>query len=325
MKSALSICCLVLILFGCNSQPKVEGVWYQSYRIINGKKNDSGFRSSKLLEFRDDQFIYVRLGDPSSGKLGEAIIDTHDLKFTDDKLVWGSETVGFHHSADSIVIYNGTISLVYKRLNPELKNVEVNPQHFIGAKQFTGEVYRDKVDFVNDTLMLYTGQYYQLSPDFGWAVVDYAGYKFLNIFSNFTPVMVIESCDPDLIELSYPGYMEMEFTLTPSETLRGKDDLMGYWELTEDDFLTPSLPSLPGDCFQETVWFKEDSLKIQHPLWAEHVKWELSHDGSAIYFRDPNANELRIWKVQEVSESKLTLGVPNVDDLELKRFRKVDD
>src|SRR5690606_33554577 len=128
-----------------------------------------------------------------------------DYELTNSELKFKTYSPSIQFSTDTLALDFENKRLVLRRIPERLKNLNINVDCFQGSYFIQSKNYQDSLDFVNDSLVIFTGEYDQNSPGKKWEIVNYNGFKLLNIHENFQPVLVIKSCNSNGINLIYPS------------------------------------------------------------------------------------------------------------------------
>lgn len=324
MTKFIQLTAVFLILISCNKSNEIEGVWYASYSIMNGQPER--LHETTLFDFEGEQLYTVTIRDLASGKNERIIIDTTTYSLSDYNLKLFKENLTFHLSGDSIVLNleDPKQKLVLRRLPSTIKNPKIISNCFQGAYLIKSQNYRDSVYFINDSLLIYTGEYDQNYPASKWQIIDYKGYKFLNEHNENRPVTLIKACNEQGIKLQYPSIKIHEIEMIPQEKKSSRTAFIGTW--CEVDYTNPNIPP-PPSLNQVDLPFKAhfstDSVTVRKHGRTEILRWDLTSDGKRIYFIDKLQDIDGSWKVLTINDSILTLRVANYLKPEIVELKKI--
>ena len=304
--SMINILLLFNLLFGFqeNDHPLI-GLW-----ILQG---DSYVNPRTLIDIKEDSLYFVSIGDLDTGDYNKVVIEGGEYEYIQKEpaLILEDDTLIIKHWSDSLTLiipgYNDIN--IFRRLKPELANLEIEPEYLSGSFVMRGENYVDSLDFINDSLLIHTGKYNMNHPTDKWSIVNYAGYNFLNIHNIIFPLTIIKSCSADKIILDIPYHENYELTLEPSKSILKPSDLLGKWTEINDSTKTP-LPVPPGFDDWEPLYkldIDEDSIRIQKYRRDYKLKWALTNDGKRIYFPDRVLKNDGSWKILDFNDGILTI------------------
>lgn len=303
---------IISILASCNHPQKIEGIWFSAYTLTDN--NEIMPLSQKtLLEFKNDTVYTIRIGDLATGDLNSIIIDTSIYALNNSVLQIGNHKMNIIYKADSIVIKHkdSKEKSILRRLNSSWKDQQFKEKDFIGSYIISSKNYNDSVDFINDSLLIFTGEYNMNFPVNKWKIINYGGFNFMNIQNQFFPLLVIKSSTDKKMEFEYPIQKNVEFTFTQTEKISQQHYLIGNWNEIKISVPKPLPPLM--EINEEDVYYKlifdKDSLLVKHMGHEKKMKWSLSSDGKRIYFIDKIFTDSGSWKILELSEDILTIRI----------------
>jgi hypothetical protein len=323
MKRLLQIILTASLLISCNQETRLDGVWYGAYSIIGGKK--APLSETTLFDFRDNQLFTITIRDLSTGDLDKVTIDSAEYKLLNSKLQFKSYSPNIQITKDSLTLEFENHILILGRIPEDLKNLDVKTDCFHGSYFIQSKNYRDSIDFVSDSLLIYTGEYDQNFPGKTWQIVKYGGFKFLNIHEELRPVTIIKSCGPNGIELIYPSIQVIDSKLTPTTSQIDKKQLLGEWTEIENSYPAPPLPpNLTEDDHKLSVEINNDSIKIQKYRRSKTHKWGLTSDGKRIFFMDSFLENEGSWKLLKLTDTSMTVRISSQSGFkeEIVKFEK---
>jgi hypothetical protein len=301
-----NIILLFTLLFGFqeNDNP-LYGIW-----IMQG---DYFVTPRVLIDVKDDSLYLVSIGDLNSGDYSKVIIEGGNYEYIQKEsiLILDEDTLGINIWTDSLTLQfpNASNVSVFRRLKSELANLAIEPKYILGSFVMRGENYIDSLEFINDSLMIYTGKYHMNSPANKWEIVNYSGYKFLNIHNYISPLAIIKSCLKDEITLDIPYHENYELTLETSKSKLKPAELIGQWIQIFDTTKTP-IPAPPGIEDWEPLYklnIDQDSIHIRRFRKDYKLKWALTNDGKRIYFPDRVLRNNGSWKIIDFHDGILTI------------------
>lgn len=325
MKRLLQILTIAIILSSCNRDKGLEGLWYAAYTVSDSKKEV--LYEPTLFEFKGDQLFTIKIRDLATGELGKVSIDTSTFEIVDSTLKFETYSPTIHFSKDSIVLNfeKPNQTLVLRKIPVSLRPTTFQIDCFDGSFYVKGKNYQDSIDFVNDSLLIYTGEYEQNFPGKKWQIVDYDGFKFLNIHEELQPVTIIKLCNAEGIELIYPSIQSIDIKLIPTSGQVNKEQLFGSWKEVKNSY--PKLPTPPNlsekDLFY-SIDFQSDLVEIEKYGRVKEYKWDLTSDGKRIYFLEEFLENQGSWKLLELSDTLMTVRISSQSGLkeEIVKFKK---
>lgn len=261
----------------------------------------------------------VTIGDASIGDYSKINIQEGTYTFKDNKLTFDfEEKIIFETNIKNNTIYLSNKELEiddieFQALDASLKDISITKECFNGSYYISNEYYNDSIDFVNDSIILYTGQYNPNFPAKKWELIYYKGFNILNIHQTLGELFIIKSCSKDKIILQSPFIKNLNLSMTPTSTTIKKSDFVGRWN--EVKSLENNKPLLPG------LISGEELLKLDIDLntitstikkRSNKNKWEISKDGKRIYFTDKLdsfKDESFSWKIIKLTEKEMILKI----------------
>lgn len=325
MNRLLQILAITLFLGSCTSDNGLEGLWYGAYTITD---NETEYlRQTTLLEFKGDQLYTITIRDFSTGELDKVNIDTATFEINDSTLKIKSYSFTIHYSEDSIVLGfdKPNQKSIYRRVPLSLRNTSVMSDCFNGSFYIKSKHYQDSIDFINDSILIYTGEYDQNFPGKKWQIVDYNGFKFFNPHAEHQPVTIIKSCNTEGIELVYLSIQSIDIKMIPTKSRIEKKQFIGSWKESENSYPQPPVPhNLSDKDLLYTMEISNDSIKIEKYGWTKIYKWDLTSDGKRIYFLDIVLENEGSWKVLQLSDSTMTIRMSSQSGFkeEIVKFKK---
>jgi hypothetical protein len=308
MRRLLQILIFSLFLSSCTKESELEGVWFAAYSIIDGKNEP--LSETTLYDFKDNQLFTITIRDLSTGDLAKVTIDSTEYKLIGSKLEFESYSPKIQISKDTLTLEFENQKLVLRRIHENFKNLDVNTECFQGSYFIQSKNYQDSIDFINDTLLIYTGRYDQNFPGKKWQIVDYGGFKFLNIHEELQPVTIIKSCNSNGIDLVYQTIQNIDIRLTPTIGKIEKEQLIGKWTEVENSYTAPPPPpNLTEEDLRLKINLKSDSIEIIKYSRIKIYKWNLTTDGKRIYFLDKFLENGGSWKLLELSDTTMTIRI----------------
>ena len=224
-----------------NQKIELDGVWILAYSLTD--RNPEPVYVKTLMDFDKDSIAMISVGDLSTGNLAQVQVEKSKFRLKKNKLTFADEQFKIFYSPDSLIVepeYESNSRLVFKRLNPKLKAKEINSNCFKGSYVIKGEKYQDNICFLNDSVLIHTGDNNMNFPAKRWSVVTYKGFQFLNIHDIFNPLTVIKSCTTDKVVLVYSYQKVLEFEMKTTGTLIKKEKLIGHWKEIRSNLKPPT-------------------------------------------------------------------------------------
>jgi putative VirB-like lipoprotein len=313
MKKILYTILSVLILTSCSKTEELDGIWFIAYNDFPDYKAEPS-QQKTLLEF-DGKFVYtIKIGDLSTGDLSSVIIDTALFSFNNSVLQIDKEKLNVIYSQDSIIFNHEDAPqtrTVLKRLNPNFKNKDFKETNFSGSYSISSKFYNDSIDFINDSIVIFTGEYSSNFPVYNWKTIDYGGFKFLNIQNELFPLLMFKSQTDKETTFEYPIQKNKDFIFSKLNIPSLSDNLIGRWQEIKINIPKPLPPFVgikDGDQYYN-LSFTKDSLLINHFGRNEKIRWSLSGANQRIYFIDKIMNEQGSWKILELTKDILTIRI----------------
>ena len=323
MKQLLQILFIPFLVSSCATESELEGTWIGAYTISDSIKKP--ISETTLFRFEDNQLHTITISNQSIRELDKISIDTTEYKLSNGKLELKSYSPSIQFSRDSMTLEFEYEKLMLRRIPENLKNLDINSGCFRGSYFIQSKYYQDSIDFVNDSLLIYTGENHQNSPGKKWQIVDYGGFKFLNINDVLDPVTIIKSCNSDRIDLFYLGIQNIDIKLSPTKGQIDKEQLIGEWiEIVNSNIPPPPHPNLSDEDYKRTVKVNGDSMKIKKFNRLKTHKWALTSDGKRIYFPDILLENEGSWKLLNLTDSSMTVRMSGQSEFkkEIVRFKK---
>jgi hypothetical protein len=267
------------------------------------------------MDVKDDSLFLVSIGDLNTGDYSKVLIEGGKYKYIQKEslIIIDKDTLRVRIWSDSLAVQypNERDFSIFWRLKPELANKKIEPKYFMGSFVIRGENYVDSLDFINDSILIRTGQYNINFPADKWEITSYSGYNFLNIHNTIYALSIIKSCSENEIKLVYPYHKNRELTLRPSQSNLKLTDLVGEWIEVYDSTKTP-MPKPPGINDWEPLYklnIDEDSIHIKKYRQDFKLKWALTNDGKRIYFPDRVLKNEGSWKILDFNDGILTIRI----------------
>jgi hypothetical protein len=311
MKIILYTVLSILILTSCNQTDELDGIWIVAYKDFEDHKAEP-IRQKTLFEFDGNLVYTITIGDLDEGELNTVKIDTANYSFNNSILQIGNEKIPITYSQNSIIIdVNNNSKTVLKRINSYLNNVTINENTFKGSYFISSKNYNDSIDFINDSTLIFTGEYNSNYPTRKWNIIEYGGFKFFNIQNEYFPLLIFKSQTDKKTLLEHPFDEDIEFGFTKTTENSLSHKLIGNWKeikINEPKPLPPFAGVKDGDQYYN-LNFTKDSLLIDHFGRKENIKWSLSGDNQRIYFIDKIYTNQGSWKILESSEDVLSIRI----------------
>lgn len=328
MKIILYTILSILFLTSCNQTDELDGIWIVAYKVFEDHKAEP-IHQKTLFEFDGNLVYTISIGDLSTGDLNTVSIDTSNYSFNNSILQIGNEKLPITYSQDSIIIdVNNNSKTVLKRINSYLNNVTINENTFKGSYFISSENYNDSIDFINDSTLIFTGEYNLNYPTRKWNIINYGGFKFFNLQNELFPLLIFKSQTDKKTLLEYPfdKDIEVEFTKTTGNSLSSK--FIGVWKEFENSYpKPPPPPNLTNKDLLYNIEILKDSINIKKYGQKKTYKWDLTSDGKRIYFIENIFKTEGSWKIKSVTDSILTVRMVSYSGSqeEIIKFKKEDN
>lgn len=326
LRKIVSVVFGIMVLFGCQTKPLFKGIWTPSYlEDPFGVKHSISAKT--ILDFSSRRLLTVDEY-PEGGK--------DVVNYEKFNIKWVNDSVAvLSHDSDStlielvargnlIVTRDTTVDgrkVIFRRIDGT-KSHQMNVQ---GSYVFTNKSFQDSLDFITDSLVLSTGEYYQNRPLRKWYLVGYKKQQFLTFEGTSFPLMLITKVDKDSILLK--GYSTEVHDLLLRRTSRSydKSQLIGIWK--EVRLLVPKPPPPPGapEGYQYMeLLIEPDSIHSNHLGRVKTQHWMLTGDGKRIYFPDNISGQDGSWKILKLTKDTLSVRLNTVwsDAVDVKLIRQ---
>ena len=319
MKKTISIFILSTLLICCKPQQELSGVWCLTQSVKDEKKTfDTSHKA--FFDFNKDSVELITIGDPSTGDYSK--VNTVKVKYvyTNSSLIFDfEEKMKFNVTRENNSIYLSNKKLdidkvEFKLIDSTLNNQLITKDCFQGSYVISNENYVDSIDFINDSILLYTGEYDMNFPAKKWEIINYKGFNILNIHKTLPEIILIKSCSKDKIVLESPFFNDLTLTLRPTSSVIQKSDLYGNWTevSNSNNDIKPIIRGLLPEDYK--LKLNIDSKSINKVVLGRetNMAWELSSDGKRIYFTDKfeqYRDESFSWKILNLEEDEMTLKI----------------
>ncbi|MEN7549443.1 hypothetical protein AAG747_16085 [Rapidithrix thailandica] len=288
-------------------QETPNGIWRLAYTQEEGKINIP-VKDYTLWDFEGDTLNLVTVGDPDMGTFDSLTIQRFGVRYEHNEMQFDDQVFSVSSTEDSLVLQNQSISFIFKRLDLKASTPSKTASACLkGSYLIRGKNYQDSLEFLNDSLLIHTGEFHSNNPVKKWAVVTYKGIHFLSIQNIFFPLTAITSCSEQQVVLNHLA-KNVDWILSPTKSTRQKSELIGSWTAT------PTYPLPPGTDTAKPfhqIAFEQDSVRIQRFKKVQKLKWNLTEDGKRIYFMDKILKKGGSWKIIECTDQHLTLDLNN--------------
>lgn len=313
---------ILLVLFliiSCNNNTKLNGTWYIDY-YQRGEAEPHYLFKKTLIEFKDNYFFTIKIGDYSEEDFRKIIIDSMEYSLINSVLKLENIEYYFNFMHDSIILdpkKNTDQKMVLRRLDPSLKQENIPENYFKGSYLVSGEDYNDSIYFINDSLLIYTGEYNIEFPVEKWGTAEYQGYQFFYMSQALFPLTLIDYDTTGNVLLNYYFYKNEGLTLSPIDTITKPNQLIGDWIEIENSL--PKLP-LPKDLNKEELLYRltfdKDSVRIKKPYLDLKLKWDITADGKRIYFIDRIFKDKGSWKILDLNDSLFIIRIESRETID---------
>lgn len=315
MKKVLLFFILVLCQYSCSPYEEMEGDWILAYYItVNGQdqfiNNDCAF-----LSIEGSKWKTLDCKSPNIGVQSKE--ESFSFKRKGNKLYFSGLNDNVFEIVtlckDSMVVQvNDTtrnLKFVYKRLPLKYsRNWDVRNKsfRFIGNN---GEAYWD---FFSDTLMIEhrIGQNDYQSKE--WWTESFEDYTFLVLNQIDAPQPIL--IDSVSTESVYVSVIDQKFNNYELEMINSdggiKEKLIGKWKLL-NDLPIPRPPESLAFKFEQFE-IKKENITTGDEANFFKTKWFLSGDSETVLFPIENSRKLRYWRINELTNDKILLDMPDV-------------
>lgn len=335
MKKYLSLFLLLFIL-SCNSNDELQGIWTIVYHL--NEENKVQVSSEKiLLEFNKGLINTTSIGDTYNEDL-KKIIRGRKGYYNKEQIVIDGDAMNYKLLGDSITLFyekleTGNNKTILKRLNPSLSKSApckmVMGSYYVQTNNNSEDKHLiNNITFINDSLLLHTGDYDVKYPLKDWGIVEFKGFQLFLIYSDRFPLALIESCSDKQIKLNTPTNPSLGVNLKLIKNANGKQTIFGTWKVIEKRKWSNSVNWKKSIIdLQDIVEINTDSISFLNRKKAS-LKWELSSDMNRIYFIDKIFEEDGSWKLISLKNDEMTILITGnsesqmVDTLKLLKIEK---
>lgn len=316
-KYLLIILTFSLLISACNQENKLEGLWYAAYKQQKNGKSEALYEKL-LLDIKNDSCYTIRIGNLATGDLDEIIIESHFFDKENESLHFDNRNFDVFFQGDSLTLKpKGEIDslaiykiIVLRKLKTKYKNLHCSESNFNGSFVISGENYTDSLDFVNDSILIHTGEWNLNFPANKWEIINYQNFSFFYIHDETFPLTLIKFCSKDSILLEYPFKKDYGLVLHPTESLDSSEELIGVWNEIQDSVPRPPLPKkFDEQDLYYNLELNKDSVTIRIRGNEQKLKWHMSSDGKRIFFLNKEIRDTRSWKILDFDGDKLTIRI----------------
>lgn len=312
MKRFIALVLVCSLLYACEeSDPAgpLKGIWVAAFTQQANQKPMASW-SRNLLEFGDTSAFVTAIGDISTDELGLIATQEMPYELTDSIINFAGDNYHIVITEDSLLLRPvgaETSLVVFRKLNSQInEDLKVKKNSFQGLFSYHEKELKQKVDFVNDSIVLIHNNSQGLRP-FGekWNIVQYKGLNFLNIHNDLFGLSIIQSMTEDSIVLSKP-YLSNQVSYLIAQkterTLKAKS-LIGTWVEADAKQSALEKRSLLH------LAFTEDSMTSRMDTLTNTKHWGLSSDGKRLFFSDLLREDFGAWDIIDYKNNALMLRV----------------
>lgn len=318
LKKTILIFLFSTLLIACDQKQELKGIWCLTQSNINtNNKLITPYKA--FFDFKKDSVKIVSFGDPSTGDYSKVDIVNGTYIYTNSSLTFDVDSkVKFNVTKRNNTIYLSNKELEmnkveFKQIDSTLINPLISKECFKGSYLIKNENYEDSIDFINDSILLYTGMYNPNFPAKKWEIINYKGINILNIHETFHNIMVIKFCSKDKIILESPFINNVSLALSPTSSNINKSELYGNWlEISDSKSKLPLPPDFDEKELYLRLEIKPEIITTKMLKREKNLKWNISNDGKRIYFLDKikqYRDESFSWKIISLSEDILTIRI----------------
>lgn len=329
MRQYLILLLTCVFLVSCKQSKELEGLWFIAYSKISDGEPDYSYERN-LLHFDGDKVYTIRVGDFASWELNKVSIDTAYYQISDTTLnLWG-EKVNCIVSTDSIVL-TGVLDSVERMMvlfPVKSESTELKADIVSGAWGFEAFGRKDTIAFINDSILIHTGDLNVISPIEGWSMFSYYELNFFLLNNGVQPWLApIAKYAGDTILFENEYRPTHEIKMYKVKPVSREDQLLGTWRQGPPDsvlkFLPPPPPGMTEADRPINMTFDTDSVTITKWGRGESLKWDITADGKRVYFIDKIDEKWGSGKIVRLTDDQLFLRMAG-DVMEgdtLKLFR----
>lgn len=295
---------VALTISSCSSDDNLDGVWALAYEKSEGGIHQKDFRT--LLDFNGKRLTVVRIGD--FDRMDFDAFSYENLSFEENfsnlSLTLDGQKFTTRTWKDSLVLESSDgYSLLFLRLDPQLKKVKIPEDYFNDSFAFVGTKFSDSIDFVNDSTFVHTGTFNESHPATTWNILKYNGYQFFCIHESITNFLIMPSLvTPEAIHFWKKPNVILKRTTGRLE----RSKLFGLWKaFKEEDMSSIGLYLFSKD-LPKVISISNESISYELGNDSFNQKWNITHDGQRIYF-DNIFDEYGSWRILDSKGDTLIL------------------
>lgn len=323
MRKWIPFLALLILISSCKEkeQSPLDGIWVTVYTQLGNSKKFPSY-SRNLLEFQDTAVLVTAIGDLASMKFEKIDQRTMNYEWVDSTFNLAGDQYKISFGADSLVLRpvgSESTKIVFKRLAENLKNTLGSKKDFTG--NFEWSENGQEFDFVSESILLPKRAMEGIEfPAEGWNIMEYKGYRFLNIHNEMFGLALIESSDSKNIHLLKNNIIFQKIHLKKSnlEQQNKRKQFLGKWKSN----------NLREVNSQLNLEIKKDELNYQKDSLSDTMEWQLNSSGSRIFFPGFKDKKRGAWKVLELNENQMTLEMFGLGDIpnniSIVVFEKID-
>lgn len=312
MKRYLILLLTCFYLVSCKQPKELEGLWFIAYSKEGSAKPWYSYERN-LLHFDGSEVYKIKVGHFESAEFNMVSIDTSEYLLNDTILnLWG-ESANCIISADSIVLSNFMDSTSTLVLFP-IKAIESGFKVDFLEDSWVLESFgsSDTMDFINDSMLLHTGNINVNYPSERWGTFNYRNVTYFLYNNGSIPWMApIKSYARDTIWFDNIYRPTHDLIMYKVEPLLRSEQLRGTWREGPSDSII-ELYSLDFSVLNEVdeptqMTFSGDTVMIRRFGREEKLKWDLTSDGKRIYFIDKINEKWGSGKIVRLTDDQLFL------------------
>ena len=328
MRQYLILLLTCVFLVSCKQSKELEGLWFIAYSRADSAKPWYSYERN-LLHFDGSEVYKIKVGHFESAEFNKVSIDTSEYLLNDTIFsLWG-ESANFVFRADSIVLSNFMDSASILVLFP-IKVIEsgIKPDFLKDSWVLESFGNSDTMDFINDSILLYTGNINVNYPSERWGTFNYRNVTYFLYNNGSIPWMApIKSYARDTIWFDNIYRPKHDFKMYKVEPVLRSEQLLGTWREGPSDSII-EFYSLDFSVLNEVdeptqMTFSGDTVMIRRFGREENLKWDLTPDGKRIYFIAKINEKWGSGKIVRLTDDQLFLRMAG-DSMEgdtLKLFR----
>lgn len=302
MRKWISLLSLLILVSSCEEKETnaLDGIWVTVYTQLGNSKKFPSY-SRNLLEFKDTTVLVTAIGDLSSNNFSKTDQRSMDYEMIDSSFNLSGDQYIIRFGGDSMYLKpvgsEGTL-IVFKRLSEELKNPIGSDKDFKGKFSWIGS--DQSFDFIGDSIVIPKVRMDGIElPAEKWNIMEYKGYKFLNIHNEMFGLSIIKSSDDKNIHLLKNNIKLQEVHLKKENIILEYEAEQFFGKWRSNNFRE-------GEA-ELNIEIEKNNLTLKKDSITETYGWHLNSEGNQIFFPSIANQKNGVCKVLELTDNQITM------------------